>query len=57
VGHCVGTRLQAVTFTPDGNRIIVGGFTGIYCYDVNTLEMKYRIEIDSGIVWCLKYLK
>lgn len=57
MSHCVGTRLQAVTFTPDGERIIVGGFTGIYCYDLKTFEMKYRIEIDSGIVWCLKYLK
>lgn len=47
--------MQCITFTPDGERIIAGGFTGVYCYSLNG-ELQYRITIDKGIVWRVLYL-
>eukprot|EP01080_Neovahlkampfia_damariscottae_P008180 gene8180-8_t len=51
-----GNRLLCSTFNSDGTRIFVGGLTGAYCYDTNSYEMKYKISIETGIVWSILHL-
>lgn len=51
-----GSRLLAVTKSLDETLIFAGGLYGVYCYD-DKYQFKYRINIETGIVWSLCYLE
>ncbi|KAF0980664.1 hypothetical protein FDP41_013147 [Naegleria fowleri] len=55
--HCQNShRMLTTKFIDNGNKILVGGMTGVFCFDLNKRTLIYKINLKNSFCWCMEIL-
>ncbi|EFC50724.1 predicted protein [Naegleria gruberi] len=55
--HCENSHRMLTTKIIDGgNKVLVGGMTGVYCFDLNKRTLVYKISLKNSFCWCMEIL-
>ncbi|KAG2393149.1 hypothetical protein C9374_009726 [Naegleria lovaniensis] len=55
--HCENShRMLTTKFIEHGNKVLVGGMTGVFCFDLNKRTLLYRINLKNSFCWCMEIL-